>query len=370
VAAVARHVDDLAPGRHVLQLVEVVDLHAVVDAVPEGGEHEGQRAHHRMRIVGGDLPGVAVGLAPGLGRGAAVALGGVGDGAAHRLGVEHAVHQQAAGGEVRPDDGLADAAEVHAQHPRGLAHHALVRQAVAEDLAHREAGREAHQGVAAVEQDGEQPAEAADQRPVLREQHREPAALPLRGAADQDRDRHQLHVLLRVEAMRHQQPRQGFRVAAVGRPAERALAPARERHVGATSAQRIAGQRSQRRGQAGLAAGAVEDQHVRQPVVLQHVADRAVELDRRHHGVAGQFDPGVQHGLEQARPPGRTHVAGQGACRVHGRIAQGVAAAGAAAAAASAAMARRWDSTASARYQPPSMRTIGCSNSTTWPSNG
>src|SRR3546814_3426641 len=51
----------------------------------------------------------------------------------------------------------------------------------------------------------------------------------------------------------------------------------RQRHVGALAAQRVAGQRTQRRRHAVLAAGAVEDQGVGQAVVLEHVADRRSE---------------------------------------------------------------------------------------------
>ena len=58
MAAMAGHVDHFMPGRDLLQGVEVVDLHAVVDLVPEPGQQERDRAHHRMRVVGGDLPGV------------------------------------------------------------------------------------------------------------------------------------------------------------------------------------------------------------------------------------------------------------------------------------------------------------------------
>src|SRR3546814_9365585 len=71
-------------------------------------------------------------------------------------------------------------------------------RSLVDQVAHRYRGGELHLGVAAVEQDRQQPAEAADQRPVLREQHREPAALLVRRAADEDRHRHQLHEIGRA----------------------------------------------------------------------------------------------------------------------------------------------------------------------------
>ena len=175
VAAMAGHIDDLVAGRHLLELVQVMDADAVVDAVPETGQGERQGAHHRIGIVGGDFPGEAVRLLPGFQVFALVASRLFGDGLAHRLGVEHAVHQQAPRRQVGADDGGADLAEMRPQQARHLAHGAFVRQVFAEDVAHAHARRELHAGIAAVEQDRQQAPEAADDDPVFREQHREPA---------------------------------------------------------------------------------------------------------------------------------------------------------------------------------------------------
>ena len=305
VAAVAGHVDHFVPGRDLLERVHVVHVQAVVDAVPEAGQRERGRTHHGVGIVGGDFPGESVRLFPGVEVFGAVAAGLVGDRLAHRFGVEHAVHQQAARGQVGADDRGLDAAEVRAQHPADLAHLALVRHVVAEDFPDAHARRELHHRVAAVEQDRQQPAEAAHQRPVFREQHREPARLPRRRPADEDRHRHQLHVLVGVEAVRHQQARQCVGMAAVLRAPEQAGAAARQRHVGALAAQRVARQRRQRRGQAGFAAGAVQDQGVRQPVVFDDVTDRPVEIEGRLGGLALDFDPGLEQRFHEARPDRR-----------------------------------------------------------------
>ena len=305
VAAVAGHVDHLVPGRDLLERVDVVDVEPVVDAVPETGERERGRTHHRVGIVGGDFPGEPVRLLPGVEVFRAVATGLVGDRLAHRLGVEHAVDQQAARRKIGADHRGLDAPEVRAQHPADLAHLALVRHVVAEDFPHAHARRELHHRVAAVEQDRQQPAEAAHQRPVFREQHREPARLPRRRAADEDRDRHQLHVLVGVEAVRHQQAREGIGMAAVARPAEDAGTAARQRHVGPLAAQRVTRKGGQRRGQAGLAAGAVQDQGVRQPVVFDDVADRPVEVEGRLGGLALDLDPGLEQRFHEARPDRR-----------------------------------------------------------------
>ncbi len=117
VAAMAGHVDDFMPWRDLLELVQVVHGDAVVDPVPETGQAERKRAHHRVGIIGGDFPGEAVRLLPGLQVFAAVAPGLVGDRLAHRFGIEHAIDQQAPGRQVRADDRGADLAEVGAQYP-------------------------------------------------------------------------------------------------------------------------------------------------------------------------------------------------------------------------------------------------------------
>ena len=233
----------------------------------------------------------------------------------HRFRCEHLVGQQPPGGQVRADHRLADAVEMSAQHARQLAHGTFGRQSFGHDLAQAHGRGELHQRAAAIEQDRQQPAEAPDQRPVFREQHREPAAGAIGRAADEDRHRHQLHVQRGIGTVRLQQPRQRTRMGAGLRRrlvlrqvlrhrqgADR-IAP-RQCHVRALASERVACQRPQWRWQSGLAAGAVEDQCVGQPVILEHVTDRAVvESVRGRLRFDRQLDPGVQHAPEQPRPP-------------------------------------------------------------------
>ena len=176
-------------------------------------EQEARRAHDRVRVVGGDLVDVGVRLLPGFG----LALLGVrrilaarlvGDGFLHRIGGQHLVGEQAARRKVGPDHRRANAAEMRAQHARQLAHRAFGIEAFFDRRAHGDRRRELHRRRTAVEQDREQPAETADDRPVFGEQHREPAAVLVRRAADEDRDGHELHVERRVVAMRLQQARE------------------------------------------------------------------------------------------------------------------------------------------------------------------
>src|SRR3546814_3555815 len=77
----------------------------------------------------------------------------------------------------------------------------------------------------------------------------------------------------------------------------------RQRHVGALAAQRVAGQRTQRRRHAVLATDAVEDQGVGQAVVLVHVAERVrVDEPLRRVGFDPQRGPRPQQAAEQAGP--------------------------------------------------------------------
>lgn len=72
-------------------------------------------------------------------------------------------------------------------------------------------------------------------------------------------------------------------------------------------AQRVARDRLQRRGQAGLAAGALQDQRVGQAVVLQHVADRAAVIELLELGSSfgsmSSFSQAEQYTLAPRRLP-------------------------------------------------------------------
>ena len=236
VAAVAGHVDHFVARRGGLELVQVVHQHARIDAVPHVAEHEAGRAHHRAGIVRSDFPGVGVRLLPGISRLRVVALGLCGDRFADRLGGQHLVHQQAPGRQVRADHRFTDAAEMGAQHALQLAHRALRLQAFVDGAAQRDRRSEAHDGIAPVQQQPQQAAEAAHQRPVFREQHREPAALLVRRAVDEDRHRHQVHIQVVAHAVRLQDLGQrigvGLGAALLGNQRVAGAAP-RQRQIGA-----------------------------------------------------------------------------------------------------------------------------------------
>ena len=233
-----------------------------------------------MRIVGGDLPRVAARLGPGLlaagcflrARSSAIAC-------AHRLGVQHVVDHRAAVRQVGADHRRAQAAEMRAQHARGLAHGALRIEPFGDHVAQAHRRAEVHDGVAAVEQDRQKPAEAADHHPVLGEQYAEPAGGAVGRAADEDRHRDHVDVELGIGRDRR---KQFCQAAGVRQRAWPAFQPAPRRDSDSTARSR----RSQPPG-TGLSGGgspasraaSSQDHGVGQAIALEHV-------DHRHVGRA------------------------------------------------------------------------------------
>src|SRR5690606_37895422 len=178
--------------------------------------------------------------------------------------------------------------------------------------------------------------------------------------------------------------------AAVARPAEQPGPAPRQRHVGALAPERVAGQGGQGRGQAGLAAGPVQDQGIGQAVVLDDVADRPVQGEGRHRRLALDLDPGRQQLLHQPRPKRRARRAAglalrggrRGLLLVHaGQWAEAVPApvlvsVPSASPSARPVSAWAWASSASAwamssaEYQPPSRWTMARWKSSSVPSSG
>ena len=315
----------------------MVHLHAVVDPVPERREHERQRAHHRMRIVGGDFPRDRVRLAPGVLDRLVVATRLFGDGLLHSLGRQHLVHQQATVRQVRPDHRCADAREVHAQHARELAHGAFGRKLFGDRRAQWHRRGELHDRIAPIEQHREQAAEATNEFPIFREQHREPARLPVRRTTDEDRHRHHLDIQVRMRALVVEQLLQAFGMGARARPSEPRATTARQGDVGALVAERVAGQRGQRRGQSRFAAGAFQDQRIRQPIAFEHIAQRSRVCGQLRHIIGRldpQADPWRKQLAQQQRPQrgvARGRQYGSGGLRHHrdsgganGRAAEGI----------------------------------------------
>ena len=304
-------------GRGSAGLVEVMHVDAVVQLVPEVGQQERGRTHHRMRIVGGDFHHQVVRTAPRFGLADVFLRRRRCDGRAHRLGVQHRIDHGAAMRQVGTDHRRADAAEMRAQHAGDLA-----GQAFGTDVArfvHHRAQRhrrgEVHHRVAAVEQQRQHAAETAHHHPVFREQHAEPARFAGGRAANIDRHGHDLHVALRLAFQRAHQLAQRLVGRALAVAAEQPAITTRQREHRAPAAR--ARQRLHGRGQPGLAAGALQDQRIGQPVALDHIANRHARLQQGSGfgRIAADAHPGFKQLPGQVEPPGRAATGG----RVRGR---------------------------------------------------
>ena len=242
---------------------------------------------------------------------------GSGDGRTHALGIQHCVHHGAAVRQVRPDHGGADAPEVHAQHARQFALQALDALALRflAQVVQRDRRREAHDGVAPVQQHRQQPTEMADHRPVFREQHAEPAGLPARCATHVDRHRHQLHVAIGRGLEQAQQVPDGILGGVVATAPLEPAADAAHREHGAAAFGHARHPRERTR-QPRFAAGPLQDQAVGKAVALDHVDHRGIRCQQRYRlgRIALDLDPGPEQGPPQGTPPAGMHegLAGQG----------------------------------------------------------
>ena len=312
VAAMRRHVNHLVPRCHLLERIEMVHRHAAIDLVPERRQHERQRADHRMRIIGGDLARVAVRTPPCGGMADVVAPRLIGNGLTHRFGREHAIHERAPMRKIRPDHRGADAAEMRTQHPRHFAYCGFRLQPFLQHAAQRHRRRKLHDGVAPVEQHRKKTPETADHRPVFGEQHAKPTRLPIRRTTDENRHRHDLHVQRRISFQCRNEIGQTFRMRAGAWPAEPETLAPRQRHHGTSLPGHVARHRHQRRRQAGLAAGLLEDQDIGKTVAFDRIADRQTRQHqigtwRRRFTPDGQ--PRGNDPTQQAEQPGRLGAA-------------------------------------------------------------
>ncbi len=239
MAAVARDVDHFAPRRGVAHGVEMMHVDAVVELVPEPGEQEVQRAHDGVRVIGRDLHRVVAGAFARSGLALPIPARRRCDRGANRLGVQQCIDDGSPVRQVGSDDHLAHAPEVRAHHARQLAQR-NVRMAAGgagQRCTQRHRRRELHERVTPVQQDRKQAPEAADDDPVFREQHAEPAGLTLRDAPDENRDRHHRDIERRIGPNPCRECSEEFRRAAA-RPFTRSAWHARHRNHGSVPAHR------------------------------------------------------------------------------------------------------------------------------------
>ncbi len=306
MAAVRRQVDHLVRMRHLAQLLDAVDLDALVDAVPDVAEQALHRAQGGGGIVGGDLLDAAARARLGLGHGHLLGLGLALHRPLHFRRVEHTLDHHRAAQQGRPQHRGAGAQEVEMQRARQLALGALgvgltgFRQVVAIGQRHAEIG----QHVAAVGEHDEELVPAPGLQAVGENQAEQRSLLP-RVAAPENRQRHDLHIV--VGGVRRHREQVG-QLGGIGAPAQHECLQQR-RQVQHRRA-RGAGQRplgALRPRQALLAADAVQREQVDPAALRQHVAHRLqrIELERqrrrfRRHPVAHRGDERAQQRTRQA----------------------------------------------------------------------
>ena len=198
VAAVAGHVNYLvAVVGQLAHALGVMDVDALIEAVPGKAQHAVAEADHLIGEVGRNLfhqrDGVLLRLLVRNLLAARLVFYRFGDG----LGGQQLIEQILTGGQARADGRQALAGEVHARHAGQLLGNGFIRAVFIRHPAHREGRREAHEAVAAEPGDGEKLLHAVKhtQRRVLF------ALFAPRRTTEHHRDRHHLHVQLRVAAV-------------------------------------------------------------------------------------------------------------------------------------------------------------------------
>ncbi len=211
MAAMAGDVDHLVAAHGFLQWLDMVDADAVVDLVPEPGQHHFEEAHGGVGVVRGHL--VAVAQRPGFGPldGNVLALGLVANRLPDLRCVHQALDQIAPVRQVGADHGGLLVAEVHAQHAMDHAQGALVALVQCDQLVELDWCGELHAGLAAQYQDAEQFAQAPGDRPAVGEQQLPGAGLAIRRLSPEHADRDDLRVFHRVVLQCADQPDQRWR---------------------------------------------------------------------------------------------------------------------------------------------------------------
>ena len=300
MAAVAGHIDHLMAVGDLLHGLDMLDLDAVVDLVPEPAEHHFEEADGGVGVVRGDLVAVAQGLGLDLFQRQLAALDFVGNRLMHLRAVDQALDQVAPVGNVRAYDRGFLVAKMHPQqaldHPPG----ALLAFALGHQLTQLQRGGELHAGLAPQDQDAQQLAQAPGDRPAVGKQQLPGAGFAGRGLPPEHADRHDLRVQAGIARQGVEQAQQGGCGAALVLAAQ----PAGFRGQVEERARLMQGadaDRQDRPRQASLAALAIDHRQIADRGQLQHIEHRpaAIELE----GEGGLIDglrahPQVQQAMQ------------------------------------------------------------------------
>ncbi len=179
------------------------ELDAVVQPVPDPRQEQQGDGDEAVRVVGGDLIDAAARLQQRVAaRGPGTFAYVLGHGLAHRPRAQHRGDDGATVREVRADAGRARLGQLRAQRPGHAPRGRGGVRLAPEEAAQRDRRAQLHPDVAAVDQHRERAAQAAPERPVLREQQPNQRTLLLRRATPVHADRDQRDIECRIGAQR------------------------------------------------------------------------------------------------------------------------------------------------------------------------
>ncbi|MCY1434877.1 hypothetical protein D9M71_509530 [compost metagenome] len=267
----------------VLHALDVVDLHALVELVPEPGQHHFDEADHRIGDIRRDLVGVAQGAGFGLLQGNVLLAAFLLDRLAHQRRTQQAFHQCAAMGEVGADHRGLLVAKVHAEDALDHTQGALRALALGDQFAQMDRRGKLQARLAPEDEDAHQLAQPPGDRPVVGEQQLPGALLAVRRLPPEHADRDDLRIGHVVVGDRGEAAHQHRRRTALVLAAE----PVRLRseiEEGCWLAVPTHRHRHHRARQPDLAAFRIEHCQVAHRRLLKHVEDRLAAVDLQADG--------------------------------------------------------------------------------------
>ena len=293
MAAVAGHVDDFIAVGDLAERVDVLEIDAVVQAIPDAGQQVRHRRDECVRIVRGDFIDAASGLeqhlaaaVAGLAIGPAPVADGLRDRLAHGARTQHFGDDGTAMREIGADARRARPRKLRAQRTRHAARDRCGIHFAAEQAAERNRLAQLHHDVAAVDQHAESAPQPAADRPALGQEQSDQRTFLLRRASPVDARRHQRDVEPGVGPQCIDQRTEFARRSSVEARAPESDRPLEcERGAGADRRRRQQSPPRPRESQ--LRAQRAQHGQVDGAATFQHVADRRRAVAQAHADVRG-----------------------------------------------------------------------------------
>jgi hypothetical protein len=313
VAAMTGHVHHfVATVGDFLERGRVVELHAVVDAVPHPAQQLFGDLHERVRIVSRDLEGVLARQQQSRAVLVVFLARFGGHHRAHRARAQDLRDDGPAMREVRPDARGPLAAQDAAKHPRDAPRLVAGRRRIHQRL-QRDGLAHLHHDVAAVDEHRDELSRARGQRPVLGEQQPEPRAFLQGRASPVHHGGHHEHVAGRVTAQRldhrHQVRRRTPSDAGIPEPAPPADIEVREPLFDGQASRTLFRQRQRH------ARGHVrQHREIRHRIPVEYVTHGLVGCDQRRRQLRGLH--GGSHPNPEKSPQQPAHETKLASCNV------------------------------------------------------